>query len=98
MIRVLGEETDGFVVIGGYAVNALGQHRFSVDLDLATDQKYLPVLETILRREGYSRHKRAGARILRRAITREYTKPFGNYRASVELYVNNLVCRQTGGT
>ena len=42
ILRILGEATDGFVVVGGYAVNALGQHRFSVDCDLATDRDNVP--------------------------------------------------------
>ena len=36
ILRVLTEATDGFVVIGGYAVNAHGQHRFSVDTVVST--------------------------------------------------------------
>ncbi len=98
IIKALGERPNGFVIIGGYAVNALGQHRFSVDCDLATHQQHLPALETILRREQYSRKTLVSGRDLRSGMMRKYTKLLGNDHASVELYVNNVVCRQTRGT
>src|SRR5256885_16575432 len=53
ILRVLSEATDGFVVIGGYAVNAFGQHRFSIDCDLATNRDNVPVIDAILLGEGY---------------------------------------------
>src|SRR3989441_10955771 len=52
-LRVLGEARDGFVVVGGYAVNALGHHRFSIDCDLATSRDNVPVIDATLLREGY---------------------------------------------
>src|SRR6266567_2572194 len=53
ILRVLTEASEGFVVIGGYAVNAHGQHRFSVDCELATNRDNVPVIDATLLREGY---------------------------------------------
>src|SRR2546422_10548413 len=53
ILKILNEATDGFVLIGGYAVNAHGQHRFSVDCELATNRDNVPVIDATLLGEGY---------------------------------------------
>lgn len=98
IVKALGRGTDGFVVIGGYAVNAHGAHRFSVDCDLATRQDHLPALVAILQREGYTLHKPTRSQPLLGTLMRRYTKRFGRERAGVELYLDKVVCRQTEGS
>lgn len=96
ILRVLSDVGERFVVIGGYAVSALGPHRFSVDCDIATDAKHLPALEEALRREGYEEMR--GRRFPKNVIMKEHVKTVGRDRASVEIYVNSVVSRTTLGT
>ena len=97
ILRVLGEATDGFVVVGGYAVNALGQHRFSVDCDLATDRDNVPVIDATLLREGYEL-RRNEVRPPLGVTIREYRKTVGGEPVSVELFVDTVVSTKTRGT
>ncbi len=92
----MSQATNGFVVIGGYAVSALGQHRFSVDCDLATDEEHVRVLDATLKRDGYARRKSRPR--LRGVATREYAKRVGSEPSTVELFVNRVVSRATRGT
>ncbi len=96
ILRVLSEATDGFVVIGGYAVNALGQHRFSVDCNLATDRDNVPVIDATLLGEGYTL-ARSEVRPPIGVTIREYHKSVGGERASVELLVDTVVNTTTRG-
>ncbi len=96
ILEVLSEEAPGFVIVGGYAVNALDGHRFSVDLDLVTDDKHLPHLDRVLRREKYERSKPDKSQTPRLHV-REYVRLLGKEPAKVALYLNNFVCRQTRG-
>ncbi len=98
IIRILGvlsEEAPGFVVVGGYAVNALDGHRFSVDLDLVTGSEQISRLDRVLRREKYELSK-PRSRTSRRPVW-EYVRLVGEEPVKVALYVNSFVCRQTGG-
>jgi hypothetical protein len=97
VIRVLSEATDGFVVIGGYAVNAHGQHRFSEDCNLATSRDNIPVIDTSLLGEGYEL-QRAEVRPPLGVTIRGYRKTIGGEPASIELYVNTVVSTATRGT
>src|SRR5437660_7552562 len=97
ILRVLTEATEGFVVVGGYAVNALGQHRFSVDCDLLTDLDNVPVIDATLLREGYELRRNE----LRPPIgvtIREYRKSVGGETASLEFLVDSVVSTTTRGT
>ena len=97
ILRVLSEATEGFVVIGGYAVNAFGLHRFSVDCDLATDRDNVPVIDATLLREGYEL-RRNEVRPPIGVTIREYRKPVGGETASLELLVDTVVNTTTRGT
>jgi len=97
ILRVLSEATDGFVVIGGYAVNAFGQHRFSVGCDLATDRDNVPVIDATLLREGYEL-RRNEVRPPIGVTIREYRKSVGGETASLELLVDSVVSTTTRGT
>jgi len=96
ILRVLSEATDGFVVIGGYAVNAYGQHRFSVDCELATNRDNVPVIDATLLREGYEL-KRSEVRPPIGVTIREYAKPIGGETTSVLLFVDTVVNTTTRG-
>lgn len=54
ILKSVGSQSDNFVVIGGYAINALTSHRFSVDCDMVTDSEGMRDLQSILKREGYT--------------------------------------------
>jgi hypothetical protein len=41
ILKVLGSQSENFALFGGYAINALTSHRFSVDCDIVTDPKGL---------------------------------------------------------
>jgi len=96
ILRVLSEATDSFVVVGGYAVNAHGQHRFSVGCNLATDRDNVPVIDATLLGEGYTL-ARSEVRPPIGVTIREYHKSVGGERASVELLVDTVVNTTTRG-
>jgi len=96
ILRVLTEATDGFVVIGGYAVNAHGQHRFSIDCELATNRDNVPVIDATLLREGYEL-RRSEVRPPIGVTIREYAKSVGGEAASIALLVDTVVNTTTRG-
>lgn len=96
ILRVLNEATDGFVVIGGYAVNALGQHRFSMDCHLATKRNNVPIIDASLLGQGYTL-ARSEVRPPLGVTIREYHKSVGGEPASVELFVDTVVSTATRG-
>lgn len=98
VLKALGLKAEGFIVIGGYAVNALTSHRFSVDCDLVIGRDDVPLLEKVLVGEGYRKEDARATRGLRSGTTLEYAKPVGGRPVSVDLYVDSVVCRQTGGS
>jgi hypothetical protein len=96
VLRILNETTDGYVVIGGYAVNAHGQHRFSVDCELATSRDNVPVIDASLLGEGYEL-KRSEVRPPIGVTIREYAKSIGGETTSIELLVDTVVNTTTRG-
>ncbi len=96
ILRVLTEASEGFVVIGGYAVNAHGQHRFSVDCELATNRDNVPVIDATLLREGYEL-RRSEVRPPIGVTIREYAKSVEGETASIELSVDTVVNTTTRG-
>jgi len=96
ILRVLTEATDGFVVIGGYAVNAHGQHRFSIDCELATNRDNVPVIDATLLREGYEL-RRSEVRPPIGVTIREYAKSVEGEAASIALLVDTVVNTTTRG-
>ncbi|NWG09388.1 MAG: hypothetical protein HXX80_03610, partial [Nitrososphaerales archaeon] len=98
VLKILSSQTGKFIVVGGYAVNALASHRFSVDCDFVISEKDLSLFENILRQEGYKRRKtRKQFERVYGGKTREYIKLIEGRRVSVDLFVNDMVCRQTSG-
>ena len=96
ILRILSEASEGFVVIGGYAVNAHGQHRFSVDCELATNRDNVPLIDATFLREGFEL-KRSEVRPPIGVTIREYAKSVGGETASVELFVDTVVNTTTRG-
>ncbi len=98
ILKVLRSHSNKFVAIGGYAVSALGSHRFSVDCDVVVSEKELDSFERILAKEGYKEEKAYGRlKGIHRAKTVKYVKLIGGRMVSVDLYVNAVLCQDTGG-
>jgi len=98
ILRVLHSHSDRFVVIGGYAVSALSSHRFSVDCDVVIAGKDLESFEQVLIDEGYRKTKASSVgKGIHGAKTVKYVKLIGGRRVSVDVSVNSVVCRDTGG-
>ncbi len=97
VLKLLCSQAGKFIVVGGYAVNALTSHRFSVDCDLVIAEKDLMLLDSILRREGYRKTRRKEFQGIYGGKVQEYVKLIGGRRVSADLFVNGMVCRQTGG-
>ncbi len=55
ILRALGPHVGKFVVVGGYAVNALTSHRFSVDCDMVVAEKDVKLFDDLLKKEGYTK-------------------------------------------
>jgi hypothetical protein len=97
ILKVLSSESNKFVVIGGYAINALTSHRFSVDCDIVVDFKGMKEISTILDREGYKASKIEKQPIYGVKMKR-FLKPAGFSKVSVEVFPKEVSCRQTEGS
>ncbi len=87
------------IVVGGYAVSARANHRFSVDCDIVIDKKDLKKITDILTKEGYEKS------IIKDGFDAEYAGKFiryikkvDNLPISVDLLVNSLVSRTTNAS
>ncbi len=94
VIKLLSAHKDKFVVIGGYAVNAITSHRFSVDCDLVVARKNVGILRKILAEETYSRQGKHAQHAVR---IEKFTKLVGGRIVSVDMFIDRVVCRQTAG-
>lgn len=94
VIKLLSAHKDKFVVIGGYAVNAITSHRFSVDCDLAVARKNVRTIERILTEQAYRKHRKQAEHAV---MTEKFTKLVGGRRVSVDMFIDRVVCRQTAG-
>ena len=97
ILKVLGSQSNNFAVIGGYAINALTSHRFSVDCDIVVDSKGMKEVAAILDKEGYKALKVEKQPIYGVKMKR-YVKPAGFKHVSVEIFPKEVSCRQTDGT
>ena len=98
ILKVMGSLDSGFIVIGGYAINALTSHRFSVDCDIVVDSKGMKPVSAILDREGYRPISRLKKQPIYGVRMKKYVKPAGIGTVSVEVFPKELSCRQTDGT
>lgn len=98
ILRVLSSGGVAHVVIGGYAVNALTSHRFSVDWDVVVAEKDFETIIKILQQEGYSRQASVEvAESIQGAKGIKYAKLIGGRKVSVDMFVDKVICRQTRG-
>ncbi|MEM2785585.1 MAG: nucleotidyl transferase AbiEii/AbiGii toxin family protein [Candidatus Nitrosotenuis sp.] len=97
ILKVLGERRENFAVIGGYAINALTSHRFSVDCDIVTDSKGVKEIGKILDKEGYTVLSRVKKKSIYGVKMRKYVKLVGSRKVSVEVFPKEVSCRQTDG-
>lgn len=97
ILKVLSSESNNFAVIGGYAINALTSHRFSVDCDIVVDSEGMKEIAAILDKEGYKASKIEKQPIYGVKMKR-FVKPAGFSKVSVEVFPRQVSCRQTNGT
>ncbi len=98
VIRILKALGGSFVVIGGYAINALTSHRFSVDCDIVTDSKGMKEVGKILSKEGYTVLSRVRKQSIYGVRMKKYIKRVDSRKVSVEVFPKVVSCRQTDGT
>ena len=96
--RIIEAELD-FIVVRGYAVSALARHRYSVDCDIVIAKEQLKKFEDLLKKEGFTKD------IEKSGFDEEYSGEFISYKkriknlpVSIDLFINSLVCRNTGAT
>lgn len=97
ILKVLSSKSSNFAVIGGYAINALTAHRFSVDCDIVVDSKKMKKVNGILESEGYALSK-VKKQPIYGVKMKKYVKPVGVRQVSVEVFPKEISCRQTDGT
>lgn len=94
MIDLFGASNIEFVLVGGYAVSAIGRHRFSVDCDLVTSKLDLPRFERILADEGYTKNvERRGFDEVYGGEFVSFGKKINGFPVTVDLLVESLVSR-----
>lgn len=98
IIKVLASRSNNFVLIGGYAINALTSHRFSVDCDIVIDSKGIREIEDILKEEGYNAETGVKKQAIYGARMKKYVKAVGVREVSVEVFPKEVSCRQTNAT
>jgi len=98
-IRSLADAGPEFVVVGGYAVSALGRHRFSVDLDMVTNEKDIDTFTRILKERGFERDlEKAGFDEVYAGRFVRYIKRIDGLPVTADLLVGSPVCRGTGAS
>ena len=99
VLKKLVEAGTNFVVVGGYAVSGLARHRFSVDCDIVIEKKDLEEFESVLVREGFTKHvEKAGFDEVYGGEFISYRKEVDRLPVTVDLFVGSLVCRTTDAT
>lgn len=90
------EEGLEFILVGGYGISAFS-HRFSVDADIVVRESDLDRFTDILKENGFEEAKR-------KDLESVYGGRFISYKkdrdmpVTLDLLVNSLDCRQTGGS
>lgn len=107
LIRLLSGSKLDFIVVGGYAVSA-HKKRFSIDLDIVIKEAEISKFESLLEKEGYAvgYSKEINAvygekfkRLEKKVGTNKQTpKASGTLSVSVDLLINGVVSRLTGGS
>lgn len=98
ILKVLASKSNDFVVFGGYAINALTSHRFSVDCDIVIDSKAMKEIDSILKEEGYKTQARIKKDKTYGERMKKYVKQIGGRKVAVEVFPKQVSSRQTDGT
>lgn len=86
-----------FIVVGGYAISTY-KKRFSIDLDIVVREEDQEKFEKLLEKEGYSLHYEKEIALLYGESFKRYMKKMRNLPVDIDLLINGLVSRMTGGT
>ncbi len=86
-----------FVVIGGYAVNAFTQPRFSLDLDIVVDKEDSAFFRKFLREKGFSKVAEFKELPYKGTFER-FEKKLETGSISVDLLIGEVASRQTGAS
>lgn len=107
LIKLLSESKLDFIVVGGYAVS-IHKKRFSIDIDIVIKEANVSNFESVLEKEGYAGgySKEISAvygekfkRLEKKIDTNTQTpKASRNMSVSVDLLINGVVSRLTGGS
>lgn len=98
MIELFGQSELRFILVGGYAVSAVGRHRFSVDCDIVVPKVSLLEFERVLAKEGYEKTvEKHGFDKVYGGEFASFVKKVEGFPVAVDLLVGSLACRQTGG-
>ncbi len=98
MIELFTQSKFDLVLVGGYAVSAVGRHRFSVDCDFVIPKASRSEFERILIKEGYKKSvEKHGFDKVYGGEFVSFSKKVGGFPVAVDLLVGSLVSRQTGG-
>ncbi len=85
-----------FVLVGGYAVSAMGRHRFSVDCDIVIPKASRPRFEHLLIGEGYEKSvEKQGFDEVYGGEFVSFVKKVGGFPVTIDLLAGSLVSRQT---
>lgn len=96
ILKIMASQSGDFALFGGYAINALTSHRFSVDCDIVVNSRGMKELTAVLEKEGYKVAREEKQRI-HGIKMKKYVKPVGFSKVSVEIFPNEVSSRQTDG-
>lgn len=97
LIKLLSDNKLDFIVVGGYAVS-VHKKRFSVDLDIVVKEIDVSKFESVLEKEGYiSGYSKEISTVYGEKFKR-IEKKIGGLTVSVDLLINGVVSRSTGGS
>ena len=97
LIRLLSESKLDFIVVGGYAVS-VHKKRFSIDLDIVIKEADVNKFESVLEKEGFSGEYSKEISTVYGEKFERLEKKIGKLTVSVDLLINGVVSRLTGGS
>ncbi|HLC59277.1 MAG TPA: nucleotidyltransferase [archaeon] len=97
LISLLSDNNLDFIVVGGYAVS-IHKKRFSIDLDIVVKEADVNKFENLLEKEDYvSGYSKEISTVYDEKFKR-LEKKIGKLSVSVDLLINGVVSRLTGGS
>lgn len=99
LIKAFMDAKVNFIVVDGYAVSALGKHRFSVDCDMVIPKKDLNKACRVLSGRGYIKQiEKTGFDEVYGGDFESYVKKVGGLPVTADLLIGSLASRQTGAS